>query len=199
MDRETTGGTSGCRGGHAGTVPGRAVSAAIPVQVGRGREEGDLDTALSALLGELDASLFDLTETGRTHTVDLRRSPLSARERDQLRELLGCGETRATLDLLGPTEIEETAVPGLWWVVHRTVGGHVVSEFIEVTRCPELLACPDCELRGARQRLARRVSGRARQAVDAPAVTRSLLALGLREDALAAGTGGRRAAGEQPA
>ena len=167
-----------------------AARTVIPVAVS-GRPDGALGAAISALLGELDAGLRGLLERGCTHTIDVHRSPLSPGERGQLRELLGKGEICASLDLLGPTEVEETAIPGVWWTVHRSREGHVVSEFIEVTRCPGLLSTQETELAAAPARLARSAAGAARRTPDAGDVARSLRALGLGPDvaAFAPGTG----------
>jgi len=97
-----------------------------------------VDSVLPLLL-ELETMLAQLVTTGTTSSIDLRRAPLGPQELIQLRSLLGRGEVSATIDALGPTQVEETAIAGVWWITHRNQDSQTVGEFIEITDCPELL------------------------------------------------------------
>ena len=62
--------------------------------------------------------------------------PAPRRLRESSSEVLGQGEVSATIDALGPTQVRETAIHGVWWVTHYNGDGTVIAEFIEVTICP---------------------------------------------------------------
>jgi hydrogenase-1 operon protein HyaF len=84
--------------------------------------------------------------------IDLRSLPLAPGEEARIEEALGEGEVRAELDSLGPTVIQETAYPGVWFVTHRNTENEIVARFIEVSLIPEILNAqlPDIET-GLRQ------------------------------------------------
>lgn len=139
--------------------------------------------ALTAMLYEITGMLKALIESGETGSVDLRRAPLDAAEHRELKSLLGRGEVNATVDSLGPTEICETAIPGIWLVSHRNPNGDTIGEFIETTTCPELLGAHSADMRAGLRTLQGRLSKRS-QKIDTDAVARSFTALGLRSLAL---------------
>jgi hydrogenase-1 operon protein HyaF len=92
-----------------------------------------------ALLHELVSMLEALVARGEENAIDLRSLPLAAPDYEQLKALLGQGEVRATLQVLGPSHVVETAYPGVWWVTHCDPAGEVTAECIEVTWVPEML------------------------------------------------------------
>jgi len=92
------------------------------------------------LLNELRHALERLLADGTSHTLDLRAIPLAPGEEDRLLLVLGQGELVAQLEADGPSEIRESAYPGIWCITHRNAAGSVVSRFIEVTFVPALLA-----------------------------------------------------------
>lgn len=107
-----------------------------------------------SLLQELARALMTLAATGETTAIDLRSLPLTAGDREDLAHALGQGEVVATVEAAGPTEVRETAFPGLWWVRHMTADGRVAAESIEVTPCPDILAAHPDDIRRAADRLA---------------------------------------------
>jgi len=109
--------------------------------------------ALRALLREIATLLDQLTETGQGGSLDLRSLPLFPGDYDVLQNVLGRGEVQVALNTLGPSTLYETTVPGVWWITHRNEDEEVVSEFIEVTRCPGILHTPDEDLENATSRL----------------------------------------------
>jgi hydrogenase-1 operon protein HyaF len=92
-----------------------------------------------AVLNEIESLLQDLIRTDQTGAIDLRSLPLFPGDYDMLKQLLGEGEVSATLQAMGPSYIQETLVPGVWWVSHCNDDGEKISEYIEVTRVPSLL------------------------------------------------------------
>jgi hydrogenase-1 operon protein HyaF len=91
------------------------------------------------LLHEIEVLLSDLVATGKSASIDLRSLPMLPGDYEGLRAALGDGEVSATVDAMGPTQVRETAVHGVWWVIHYNSDDNVVAEFIEVTYMPEIL------------------------------------------------------------
>lgn len=108
-------------------------------------EEG-LSGNAPAILREAASLLERLADEGESGAIDLSSLPLTPADRLWLRERLGQGEVSIHLAAGGDSDILETAVPGLWWVEHRDEQGRVLSEFIEVTRVPALVAVPADDL-----------------------------------------------------
>ena len=154
----------------------------IPVQaVGAAPDPGG--GALTAILFEIASMLETLINDGEADSLDLRRAPLDAAEQHELKRLLGDGEVKATVDSLGPTEITETAIPGVWLLSHRNPAGDIIGEFIEVTAYPEMLASPAADMRAGLRTLRTKLSNGSTK-IDPDAVARSFTALGLRSLAL---------------
>lgn len=109
------------------------------------------------LLHEIAALLDSLARTGQGGTLQLKGLPLLPGDYAALQEALGEGELSAELQALGPTQIRETALHGVWWVIHRNGAGEVMAEAIEVTRCPEILQTPAEDVSEAAQRLRERL------------------------------------------
>jgi hydrogenase-1 operon protein HyaF len=104
------------------------------------------------------ASLLDcLARTGEGGSVQLNGLPLLSGDYAALQEALGEGELSAELQALGPTQLRETALHGVWWVTHRNGAGEVVAESIEVTRCPAILQTPAEDVSESAQRLRQRL------------------------------------------
>lgn len=101
--------------------------------------EGGLTGNARAVLVEVAARLAELAAGGKASAIDLAGLPLTEADRDWLRRELGEGEVSVHLVAGGESRIYETAYPGVWWVEHRNEHGRRMSEFIEITRVPELL------------------------------------------------------------
>ncbi len=159
------------------TTPDRAGGLPIKVVVKGAQSPGGMALPV---LHELQAMLERLIETGGSSSIDLRRTPLAPQDRETLSTVLGRGEVSATVDSLGPTHIQETAVAGIWWVAHCNQDGKTVGEFIEVTACPELLGTRAEDLPSGLSRLRSRLAQRT-HVPDRKDIARSLRALGLSE------------------
>jgi hydrogenase-1 operon protein HyaF len=98
------------------------------------------DTAYAAaILHEVADLLAKLAADGSAGAIDLRAMPLGPADRARLEEVLAQGAVKVSVDAGGPSEIFETVYPGVWWTRHFNDAGETVSEFIEVTDCPQFL------------------------------------------------------------
>jgi hydrogenase-1 operon protein HyaF len=161
--------------GHSSAMSGLN---SIPIEVETSRQGSSVASITLSILNEITAMLEALISSGQTNSIDLHRAPLGEQELARLRDMLGRGELGAELDCLGPTQIRETAVSGVWWVTHYSDDRRVVGEFIEVTTCPEMLSTPANELASGLSLLRSRLSTDA-QVRDPADIARSLEALGL--------------------
>ena len=106
------------------------------------------------ILHEIRHALERLASTGEPTTIDLSSIPLSSEDRDQLLDILGKGEVEARLDAFGPSNIRETAYPGVWLVKHMNPQGEEHSSLIEITRFPSLLLTPEADVKDSAAALA---------------------------------------------
>ena len=107
---------------------------------------GGLGGGVRALLVELATLLDGLVAQNKGGAIDLRSLPMSPRDRSALRTALGKGEVHATFDADGLSELQETGVPGIWWIEHRDRTGELVAELLEVAAVPGILACTRDEI-----------------------------------------------------
>lgn len=107
-----------------------------------------------ALLQELLNMLDTLINTGESNSIDIRSLPMLPGDYDHIKAILGDGEVKATVSAMGPTQIQETHIPGIWWVTHYNLNEEVMAEFIEVTALPQILLTPEVDLQHASERLA---------------------------------------------
>jgi hydrogenase-1 operon protein HyaF len=121
----------------------------IPVQIIQGTT-----SQVAAILNEIDALLIKLIEQDESSAIDLRSLPLFPGDYEQLKAVLGEGEISVSLDTLGPSEIIETIIPGVWWCTHYNEADEKIAEFIEITRIPSLLQTDPDELQHSRDKLA---------------------------------------------
>lgn len=94
---------------------------------------------VTPMLHEIRHALKRLADGKQGTTIDLRRLPLAPGEEEKIEEILGTGEVRAELDVLGPTIVQETSYTGAWLVTHRNRDDEIVARFIEVTPVPDIL------------------------------------------------------------
>ena len=106
------------------------------------------DTAYAtAILHEVADLLAKLAAEGSPGAIDLRAMPLGPADRARLEEVLAAGAVKVSVDAGGPSEIFETVYPGVWWTRHRNDAGETISEFIEVTDCPQFLKSQPDDIR----------------------------------------------------
>ena len=117
--------------------------------------QSELSTAAATLVQEVALALDRLLNQGEGTVIDVRTLPLvTEADRDELHALLGEGEVSAAVEAAGPTEVVETAYPGVWWVTYWSQAGEVVAERIEVAHIPAILAAQEADIRDGLTRLA---------------------------------------------
>jgi len=112
-----------------------------------------------ALLREIETLLAQLVEHGTGGAIDLQALPLNDADRMLLTQTLGEGEVQATVQALGPSEVRETAINGVWWITHRNHDGQVTAELIEVATIPEILSTHPADAHASVARLRARLRG----------------------------------------
>jgi hydrogenase-1 operon protein HyaF len=91
------------------------------------------------VLHEVRHALERLVASGASTLIDLRSMPFGPGDEARLTTLLGTGEVHAVVDSLGPTIVQETAIPGVWLVDYQNAEGHRLALHLEVTCVPSLL------------------------------------------------------------
>jgi hydrogenase-1 operon protein HyaF len=98
------------------------------------------------LLHEIFHALKRLLETDEITIIDLRALPLAPGEEAKIEAKLGTGEVRATINALGPSEIIETAIAGVWLVTHFNAEEEILGRYIEICRIPAILQSQDQDI-----------------------------------------------------
>lgn len=129
----------------------------IPVRVELPPPDGLTGNALPLLI-EIASQLEKLLATAQPHSIDLGALPLSEADKIWLKSQLGEGEIHSTLQAQGPSSIDETGCPGVWWISHRDEAGHVQSEFIEICHVPEILKAHPNDVQSGYETLKNRIS-----------------------------------------
>jgi len=93
-----------------------------------------------AIVSEIETCAARFAASGESNSIDLRFMKVMPEERETLAGLLGRGEVSAVVEALGRTEIQETAIPCVWWIRHCNSEGETVGELIEITDIPEMIA-----------------------------------------------------------
>ncbi len=91
------------------------------------------------LLHEIKHALVELLKSGTETIIDLGAIPFAPGDERILNDMLGPGEVRATLSVMGESSVRETAIPGVWRIDHLDTKGELQSRFIEITFLPDIL------------------------------------------------------------
>lgn len=108
---------------------------------------------VTPLMHEIRHALQALIEQQQTGIIDLRSIPLAPGEEQTIINLLGCGEVRAQLNALGPSEIIETRFSGVWLITHYNEENDIISRTIEITRMPEILESQPIDMQAGLKQL----------------------------------------------
>lgn len=112
---------------------------AIPIVVAeRDPDPADWGNALP-ILHEVRHGLRRLAETGETTVIDLHAMPFGPGDEARLLAILGRGEVDASIQVLGPSRVWETAFPGVWLVEHRNAENDRLTLQLEISSVPEIL------------------------------------------------------------
>lgn len=116
-------------------------------------EENAVNTAMvMALLQEIASHLNSVAEGGERQVVELGNLPLSDADIELLEAKLGRGEVSATITASGPSEVYETAFPGLWWVKYFNDAESLVSQQLEIGQVPMILEAHPVDIEDSAQR-----------------------------------------------
>lgn len=111
----------------------------IPIQV-IDSQPADGSVLAKTILSEIHSMLLNLIETGKTSCLDLRALPsLGTDGYEFLKNQLGKGEIKATIESFGRSDLYETAYSGIWFIDHFNQDDELYTEQIEVSFLPELL------------------------------------------------------------
>lgn len=110
------------------------------------------------VLHEVRHALERLIACGESTLIDLKALPFGPGDEARLTDLLGTGEVHAVVEALGPTIVQETAVPGVWLVDYRNAEDQRLALHLEVTCVPSLLRTQCTELDSALGTLAARLT-----------------------------------------
>ncbi|MBK1719517.1 hydrogenase expression/formation protein [Thiocystis violacea] len=92
-----------------------------------------------SILHQIRHALGILIETGEETRIDLNAMPFGPGDLERLTDVLGRGEVQASVEALGPTLIQETAIPGVWLVDYRGTEDQRLTLHIEIALTPEIL------------------------------------------------------------
>jgi hydrogenase-1 operon protein HyaF len=91
------------------------------------------------IVHEVRHALGRLIASGEETRIDLNAIPFGPGDEERLLGLLGTGEVSASVEALGPTRIQETAVPGVWLVDYRNAEGERMALHLEIAAVPQIL------------------------------------------------------------
>lgn len=91
------------------------------------------------ILNEIRHALERLIATGEETRIDLNAMPFGPGDLDHLRAFLGTGEVQASVSAMGPTLVQETAIPGVWLVDYQNADSQRLTLHLEIAPVPEIL------------------------------------------------------------
>lgn len=118
------------------------------------------------LLHEVRHALDRLLQTAEGTTIDLSTIPMAPQEQAELDAALGVGEVSATLDASGPSDVQETAYPGVWRVTHKSDEGQTLGRYIEIATIPAILLAQGSDMAAGLARLTRQLTPTSEQEVN---------------------------------
>lgn len=110
------------------------------------------------LLNEVRHALERLLRTAEGTTIDLSTIPMAPQEQAELDAALGLGEVTATVMASGPSEVQETAYPGVWRLTHKTDDGRTLGRYIEIATIPAILLAQTTDMSAGLERLTRQLT-----------------------------------------
>lgn len=115
--------------------------------------EKDHSDMVRSILSEVVTLLERWLEQGEPGILDLKSLPLSPADNQLLEETLGRGELTISMDVLGSSQMVETAFSGVWYVTHRNEQAQVLVKQIEVIDIPSIVLPQHSEVLSALERL----------------------------------------------
>ena len=100
-------------------------------------ETEGLSAAALAVLGEINGAIEHFINHGEGKTIFLNKMALSQDEQGMIRDFLGQGSVKITLDNTAePAEWQESGVSGVWFGVFLNQSGKPLLETIEIGAFP---------------------------------------------------------------
>ena len=115
-------------------------------------DEGHSEMVRS-ILSEVVSLLERWVKKGEPGQLDLKSLPLSAADSQLLEKALGRGEVTGSMDVMGNSQMIETAFSGVWYVIHRDDQDQVIVKQIEVVDIPAIIFPQPSEVLSALGRL----------------------------------------------
>jgi len=112
-----------------------------------------------AVLGQIRHALERLIASGEETRIDLNAMPFGPGDLEHLTNCLGTGEVQASVEALGPTRIQETAIPGVWLVDYLNAENQRLTLHVEIANVPQILCPQPQDLALAIDRLDARLDG----------------------------------------
>lgn len=106
------------------------------------------ETLFLPLLHEIAHGLTQLLSHHQTTLIDLHHLPWSNEDKQRFLELLGQGEVKAELNVLGRSIIRETGLAGVWCIEHYNVEETLMSHLLEITECPTIMRAQIEDIQG---------------------------------------------------
>lgn len=126
----------------------------IPVRLGHPQGQAINQAMVSKVLNQIKELLARFLESGESGVVDMRLLPrMNAATYQHIKDILSNGEVTALVEAEARVEIRETQYPGVWWLTHHNEQGGIVTELIEVSRIPGILASHVADMRAGLIRL----------------------------------------------
>ena len=131
----------------------------IPVRLGRNQGQTINQAMVSKILNQLKELLVRFLESGESGVVDMRLLPrMNAATYKHIKDILSTGEVTALIEAEVNVEIRETQYAGVWWLTHHNEQGGIVTELIEVSRIPGILASHVSDMHAGLKRLEQAVA-----------------------------------------
>lgn len=120
---------------------------------------GPLRTGIHfSLLHEIAERLDHFVKTGEPYKIDLKSMPLTPTDLEDMDKILGIGEVRADLAVIGKSEAWETSFAGVWRVRHFGTGESPVANEIVIAQVPDIIPSQPDDVAEA--------AGKIRKAID---------------------------------
>jgi len=111
----------------------------VPVRIEPGVGSAAYRGNAIPILHEVRHALERLIATGEGTQIDLNAIPFGPGDEERLLALLGTGEVQATIKALGPTHVQETAIPGVWLIDYRITDDQRLALHLDIGDIPEIL------------------------------------------------------------
>lgn len=111
-------------------------SKVVPLDFIQGKSE---KLTRDSILHDIEVALQVLVGHGTETVIELNSENIDSQTEKQIRDFLGSGEVKATLEIFGKDIIQETTIHGVWWVYHADDSGAILTKSIYISYVPSIL------------------------------------------------------------